>query len=133
MTRLVEDLNRGVAIRPELMHEVDRLVERHSSRYQERVQALIERHSSDAADDMLPEPELVAPPGRRREWDVWLERAKQLSAGDGVELKLDSDPPKRLQLAWVDEGHQRFVFADGAGREAASMSLPGLDWTFVRR
>ncbi|MGH8592984.1 MAG: DUF1631 family protein [Gammaproteobacteria bacterium] len=126
MSRMVEDLNRGAAVKADLLHDVDRLVEQQSTQYEERVQELVERHSSDRASHAPAETESVGPPGRHREWDVWLERAKGLCAGDGVEFKLDSDPPKRLQLAWVGEGHRRFVFADGAGQEAASMSLQGL-------
>jgi len=123
MSRLVDDLNRGVAVKPDLLHEVDRLVERQSTEYEERIQEIVEQRSSDPAPNPSAETEIVGPPGRQHEWDVWVERAKELSAGDGVEFKLDSDPPKRLQLAWVNEGHHRFVFADGAGHEAASMSL----------
>ncbi|MGH8580976.1 MAG: DUF1631 family protein [Gammaproteobacteria bacterium] len=126
MSRLVDNLNRGVAVRPDLLHEVDGLVERQSTQYEERIQELIERHSSDPAHNTPAETEIAGPPGRQREWDVWLERAKELSAGDGVELKLDSDPPKRLQLAWIGAGHRRFVFADGAGQEAAAISLRDL-------
>ncbi|MGH8657720.1 MAG: DUF1631 family protein [Gammaproteobacteria bacterium] len=126
MSRLVDGLNRGVAVRPDLLHEVDRLVERQSTQYEERIQELVERHSSDPARDAPAETEIVGPPGRQREWDVWLKRAQELSAGDGVEFKLDSDPPKRLQLAWIGEGNRRFVFADGAGQEAAAMSLQDL-------
>ncbi|MGH8613128.1 MAG: DUF1631 family protein [Gammaproteobacteria bacterium] len=123
MSRLVDDLNHGIAVKPDLLHEVDRLVERQSTEYEERIQNLVEQLSSDPAPNPSAETEIVGPPGRQHEWDVWVERAKELSAGDEVEFKLDSDPPKRLQLAWVNEGHRRFVFADGAGHAAASMGL----------
>ena len=107
-----------------------------SQRSDERVQQLIQQCQAEqsllkskgkdptatGSDDTLHSGTGVHP----MEWKVWLDRAKQLEAGDALELTRGKEASTSARLVWTDKGHSRFVFADAAGEKVASMDLQEL-------
>jgi len=129
---LIERIVESAADDPEVFGEVsqalDELVERQAAERErnvrevvqacERQQALLRARSGGRPA----EPERELP----EEWKQWLARGKRLRVGDPVILDKDTDHPRRVALAWVDEDHSTYVFVDGGGKKAATLSLPEL-------
>jgi len=60
------------------------------------------------------------------EWGQWLDRAKRLHVGDTVVLNSDTQEAQRAALAWVGEDQATYVFVDGQGLKASTVSLEEL-------
>ena len=56
------------------------------------------------------------------EWRIWQNRAKELMSGDTVLVDDENGEKKRLTLAWTGPNSSSFVFVDGQGKKAASMT-----------
>lgn len=54
----------------------------------------------------------------------WASRAKQISVGDWVEIRLDTGDTRRLRLVWGGEDSLRFVFLSPKGMSEVSYGFP---------
>ncbi|HET8800522.1 MAG TPA: DUF1631 family protein [Marinobacter sp.] len=54
----------------------------------------------------------------------WVTRAKEVSVGDWVEIRLDEGETRRMRLVWGGEDSLRFVFLSPKGMSEASYDFP---------
>ncbi|PHQ24438.1 histidine kinase [Marinobacter guineae] len=54
----------------------------------------------------------------------WVSRAKEISVGDWVEVRLDEGEPRRMRLVWGGEDSLRFVFLSPKGMSEVSYGFP---------
>ncbi|MGH8508031.1 MAG: DUF1631 family protein [Gammaproteobacteria bacterium] len=64
-----------------------------------------------------------AHPVVRKEWSIWLERAKQVRVGQAFQFRGRHGSSARRYLAWISGNHDLYVFADKQGNKAASLTL----------
>jgi EAL domain-containing protein (putative c-di-GMP-specific phosphodiesterase class I)/GGDEF domain-containing protein len=125
-----------------LTEELDDLHQARDQRFQANLRQLVQECAAQQAFIQArnkPSGEAArAPPrphlgeGMPKEWRVWLERVRRLQVGESLILSPDSENPQRLNLAWVGENYNPFVFADAQGVKAASMTLQELAVQLMR-
>lgn len=130
--KVAHGFDRDPAVFSEALGDLDRMASEHAKLYQANVQRLVKDLESQQAflksrrRGAEPQSAKRPAPDMPKEWEVWLNRAKRLQAGDALSLKQARGGAQRVLLAWVGEDFNPYVFVNDKGEKAVSMTLQEL-------
>lgn len=117
-----------------VLPDLDALIQRQQSQFSENIEHLIENRTQQQA--VLASRRGSQDGGEARpvsaELRPWFQRTERLKVGDVVAFNAGTESPKSQTLAWVNEDHNAFVFADNSGRKTNSMGQQELALEMLR-
>ncbi len=138
--RVAAEFDQDVGVFANAVEELDDLVRTRTGTYDGNVQEVVKACEAQEAflkarrksGDQTGEHKLRHGTPESGEWAEWLNRTKRLHVGDVVVLDHGTDKPKRTTLAWIGEDNSPYVFVDGSGKKAASLTLQELSMQLRR-
>ncbi len=80
----------------------------------------------DQLPDAEPTPEGIDDEDERRQWDLWLERAKELEVGTWLSEQEDDGRARILTVAWIGDDHSAFTLINRKGVKVHDYDLRDL-------
>jgi len=139
--RIVHGYEKDPLVFTQVLVEFEKIVNRQEQRLSENVSKLVqERNQQQALLDARrgpnqPESMPASDAGASNvptEWKRWLARVELLQAGDAVFLDKNEERPEKLNLVWVSDKRDSYLFASGCGEKTSTLTQQELAMHFRR-